>query len=261
MKIQILSDLHREFGTPASFFTKEDIVGDVLVLAGDIDCNPLRLKEYLLTINKVPIFLVLGNHEFYGHNYLTVRKKYRDLLFSPEENLYLLDNREIQLREFSGYSFHGTTLWTKLTDDVVDMSYLQHVMNDYHEIIYYKEGHTELYNRLSPEITSKEHGKNIKFLKKTLLSRSSQKKRIVISHHLPSFQSVPLRFAGNKVNYAYATNLEEMILETMPVLWCHGHTHNSQDYFIGNTRIVCNPYGYFNHEENREFKKHLIIEV
>ena len=30
--------------------------------------------------------------------------------------------------------------------------------------------------------------------------------------------------------------------------WCHGHIHSNSDYYIGETNILCNPYGYANYE-------------
>ena len=29
-----------------------------------------------------------------------------------------------------------------------------------------------------------------------------------------------------------------------PVLWCHGHVHDSFDYKVGNTSVYSNPQGY-----------------
>ncbi len=46
----------------------------------------------------------------------------------------------------------------------------------------------------------------------------------------------------------YATNLEDFILDTSPVAWFHGHSHDAMDYRIGNTRVTSNPRGYLGHE-------------
>jgi Icc-related predicted phosphoesterase len=43
-------------------------------------------------------------------------------------------------------------------------------------------------------------------------------------------------------------------LEHQPRLWIHGHTHESFDYEIGKTRVVCNPRGYASIEENKGFR-------
>ncbi|BEP38497.1 hypothetical protein GmRootV59_54220 (plasmid) [Variovorax sp. V59] len=49
-----------------------------------------------------------------------------------------------------------------------------------------------------------------------------------------------------------------------PVLWVHGHTHDSFDYQVGGRRVACNPRGYMNWHgkfENRDFNPGLVIEV
>jgi predicted phosphodiesterase len=46
-------------------------------------------------------------------------------------------------------------------------------------------------------------------------------------------------------------------------LWIHGHTHDSFDYTVHRTRVVCNPRGYAKAgtNENPRFDPDLIIEV
>ena len=44
-------------------------------------------------------------------------------------------------------------------------------------------------------------------------------------------------------------------------LWVHGHTHDSADYTIGATRVLCNPRGYSGVELNPRFDPNLLVEV
>jgi hypothetical protein len=46
-----------------------------------------------------------------------------------------------------------------------------------------------------------------------------------------------------------------------PALWLHGHVHHSLDYQLFDTRVVCNPRGYFDLELNPLFNPALILEV
>ena len=46
-------------------------------------------------------------------------------------------------------------------------------------------------------------------------------------------------------------------------LWIHGHTHDSFDYFINGTRVVCNPRGYAvdGITENAAFDVDLTVDI
>ena len=53
------------------------------------------------------------------------------------------------------------------------------------------------------------------------------------------------------MNGGYASELSDYILDHPQIkVWCHGHIHYAFDYMIGDTRIVCNPYGYHNSRNN-----------
>jgi hypothetical protein len=47
------------------------------------------------------------------------------------------------------------------------------------------------------------------------------------------------------------------------VLWIHGHTHDSFDYTVGGTRVLCNPRGYAKNgvNENAAFEAGLVVQV
>jgi len=80
----------------------------------------------------------------------------------------------------------------------------------------------------------------------------------VVSHHSPSPRSVPDRFRDDPLSPAFSSDLESLILRHQPDLWIHGHTHDSFDYTIGRTRVICNPKGY-SYEHNHEFVADLVI--
>jgi len=71
---------------------------------------------------------------------------------------------------------------------------------------------------------------------------------------LPSIRSIADRYRADPVSAAFASNMDGFILEHQPRLWIHGHTHESFDYEIGKTRVVCNPRGYASIEENKGFR-------
>gem|GEM_PF-3141118 len=62
MRIQMLSDLHREFG--ATDIPKLD--SDLIILAGDISTKQNSLPWVREFCGTTPTACVCGNHEFYG---------------------------------------------------------------------------------------------------------------------------------------------------------------------------------------------------
>ena len=72
-------------------------------------------------------------------------------------------------------------------------------------------------------------------------SHGTQSKREhMLTHHAPSSQSVPARYARDLLTPAFASNLEMLMNGDRPALWVHGHKHESYDYEVYGTRVVCN---------------------
>ena len=82
---------------------------------------------------------------------------------------------------------------------------------------------------------------------------------VVVTHHAPHPGSIHPRWKGLTLNACFASDLSELIEERRPDLWLHGHMHDSFDYRVAGTRIVCNPKGY--RSENAAFAPRLVVEV
>jgi hypothetical protein len=67
---------------------------------------------------------------------------------------------------------------------------------------------------------------------------------VVVTHHLPSQRCVAPQWAGHPLNPFFVCELDALIQERRPAIWIHGHTHDSVDVRVGETRILCNPFGY-----------------
>ena len=66
----------------------------------------------------------------------------------------------------------------------------------------------------------------------------------------------------SQINNAFATELEDFIIEHKPDYWIYGHSHvNTKDFMIGNTRMRTNQLGYIAHGENIGFKHDAVIEI
>ena len=86
---------------------------------------------------------------------------------------------------------------------------------------------------------------------------------VVITHHAPSRRSIHPRFADSLLNACFVSDAERLLDGSRARLWIHGHTHDSFDYALNGTRVVCNPRGYVKNgvNENPRFDPNLVIEV
>ena len=65
---------------------------------------------------------------------------------------------------------------------------------------------------------------------------------MVVTNHAPHPNSVPAQYVGDSLSPAFASNLEKLMGKAS--LWVHGHVHDSFDYRVNGTRVVCNLRGY-----------------
>jgi len=249
MKILIFSDLHLEFGP----FDPPQTDADIVVLAGDTYPGLKGLEWAKQAFPDKTVLYLLGNHEYYGHAMPKLSNKLRKNALSSHVHILEHDKFEID-----GFKFLGCTLWTdfKLFGNAkIARQEAQLWMNDYDKI------------RVSPQFrklravdTQILHSKSLRWLKSEL--NENPQKTIVITHHAPSRQSLLKAESSDLdlLNAAYASSLDEFIIKSGPLLWIHGHIHESRDYKIGNTRIVSNPRGYYP-DESPSFSREFVVEV
>lgn len=248
MKIQVVSDLHQEFGFLDIFFTGADVV----VLAGDINLGAKGIDWIKSKIVNVPVIYVLGNHEYYKGSYPKTLHTIRNA--AANTNVHVLEDNAVTIDDVT---FHGATLWTDFAlmgDSKINGSICQEKMNDYKMI-----RRDPSYSRLRSIDTYVIHHHSLKWLQSSLASTLTEK-NIVVTHHAPSAKSIPEEFKNDIISSAYASNLESMILQYQPQFWIHGHLHTPAKYEIGNTRVICNPHGYISDPYNG-FEKNLVIEI
>ena len=246
MKLKIFSDLHLEFGSLHLIdeLFKDDV--DYYVIAGDLS-DSRSIIESLSEIDKItnhPVIYVPGNHEYY-HS----QKGYIDSLFEKNEeswkNIIILnDNWYID----DNVVFIGSTGWW---EDGITGYHLK-AMNDFSLIYDIKEN----LNGCKWGIQSR------RYFEKSLKEFSYKDEKVIcISHNMPSTACISKEFIGDALNVCFAMNYDDLLEYYQPNLWICGHTHDSFDMKVFNTRIVCNPYGYFNYQQNKDFDYNLIIEV
>lgn len=156
-----------------------------------------------------------------------------------------------------GVRFQGTTLWTDFklfgeSSREAVMAKCQRGLNDFRLIHYGNLGAfspihaAEIFERDLAWLTAK-------------LDEPFDGKTVVITHHLPSLLSVSARFKDDPCSAAFASNLDHLFGKMD--LWIHGHTHDSVDYTVNGTRVICNPRGYWKRELNPRFIPDLVVEI
>lgn len=274
INIQLLSDLHLEFEKPQVISRKEEFVppalADVLILAGDIQVGTNKEQWFLATLKTHKLVLYFaGNHEYYHNNFVEINKdlpKFVDkvnnlaTLAGYEGILVLLQNEEYI---YEDVRFLGGTLWTSFNNSPTTMLAAEYGMNDFRIIKtnFTDPGSWESSERtFRPQDAQNEHFKTVEFLEQKLAEPTETRATVVATHHGPSMQSVHNKFVNEgDLNYAYASALDDLVEQTD--LWVHGHTHESLDYELGKSRVVCNPRGYVGHAVNHNFNPNLVLEV
>lgn len=248
MKLQILSDIHIEFES----FDPPKVDADVIILAGDIH---IKNKGILWAKEKFPdkpVLYVLGNHEYYGEAYPRYLDKLKNQVI--DTNINILENESI---EISGIKFLCCTLWTDFNlfgNPRISGYEATKMMTDFRRIRV-----NPTYRKLRSIDTVRIHHNSINWLKNEV-EKNTNETLVIITHHAPSQLSIPEYYRENILSPAYASHLDEFVKNSKAKLWVHGHVHTQNDYFIGDTRVVCNPRAYPN-ERNNEFMPGLLIEV
>lgn len=249
MNIQILSDLHLEFGP----MELSDCNADVVVLAGDIHLKTRGVEWALETFKDRPVIMVLGNHEYYGDKYPTLVDKTKAL--TDGSNIKVLENDATTIDDVL---FLGCTLWTdyRLFGDPRLAGYFcQQEITDFKKIRV-----APRYSKLNPVDVLKIHEASLSWIREQLAQNECDK-TVIITHHAPSARSLPDRPPNELTAAAYASKLDSFVESHAINLWIHGHVHNSCNYKIGDTRIVCNPRGYFPEHLNHQFKSDFIVQI
>ncbi|HEY8708828.1 MAG TPA: metallophosphoesterase [Burkholderiaceae bacterium] len=253
MKLNILSDLHLGFGA----FDRPENDADVVILAGDI-ARPREAVGWALRFEK-PVLYVLGNHEFYGSSIDGAADELKRLCAGT--HVHVLDNSEIVIGRVR---FLGTTLWTDFElfgageKKVAAMAEARRLIRDFSRIALAEAADAVF----SPEDSAALFQRHAGWLDGRLAA-AHDGPTVVITHHAPSRKSIHPRFVDSLLNACFVSDAERLIGADRAQLWIHGHTHDSFDYFVNGTRIVCNPRGYAKAgvNENPLFDPDLMIEV
>ena len=274
MKLSFQSDIHTEFDNRSGMYWPKFVNEDVLIIAGDVQVGLGENDVYWFgeLLKDRNVVYILGNHELY-HNDLTELTYITLPLWTAKVNehaeqrgykfkLHSLQNQTVKIGDVN---FIGATLWTDFNKDSEFVKRLgPKLLNDFR---YIRNG----MRTASADDLLAEHKRSKKFITDQLKLLKGEK-NVVITHHLPSYESVDVQYrvkpgdeifarsAENKaMNHFFYSDLDSLVKKS--TLWIHGHTHSSCDYKLGKARVICNPRGYFPSALNSNFVNGLIMEI
>ncbi|KAG6001469.1 hypothetical protein E4U21_004301 [Claviceps maximensis] len=267
-RVQLLSDLHLEIGQQYSSYTFP-VSAPFLLLGGDIgrliDYDGYRqfLEAQVCRYKKV--FLVLGNHEFYGLDYDAGLEEARRLAKEPSlaDGLILLHKTRWDDAD-SALTIVGCTLWSAIPDQVSRL--IESGVNDFQHIggwtaQKHNETHAEEAAWLREQVAHANHTqKQPRQTEQTHQQRASEgnhenggengpSRRLVLvaTHHAPCKDGTSRPCDANSPwSPAFATDLLDQRGWEGVKVWAFGHTHYSTDFRAGrsNVRVVANQRGY-----------------
>lgn len=241
IKFQIMSDLHLEVGQQYATFNIP-AHAPFLILAGDIG----RLIDYTAYLEFLrrqclifqKVFLVLGNHEFFG----TSRANGLRLAGSLENEhelggkLHVLDRIRVDLPD-SNVTVLGCTLHSKIALEAEEV--VAKKIKDFQRI---EDWGVQDHNR--------EHAKDVQWLRDQIENTHrakdhTKRKLIVVTHHAPICHGTSRpKDSENPWSSAFATNLLPEPVFSNVQWWIFGHTHFTTKFRKGQIRLISNQRGY-----------------
>ena len=247
MKLKLLSDLHIEGFLNKNIYKNPDNA-DVLVLAGDINVNATRVFSDLTRFadNFEMVIYVPGNHEWYHNSYEEFDAQLRDKLDILPNVKYLSNNCVV----INGVTFIGTPLWTNFRGNDRYAEEVKGLISDF--------------RWYTPQECKKRGEFAQMWLKDTYENIPGTK--VIVTHWLPAIECISPKFATEvTLNRYFANDMGERIKELSDIpYWFFGHTHDSVDITLGETRLIANPAGYRHRSgyyENPKFSESAIYEL
>ncbi|KAI9813203.1 MAG: hypothetical protein M1832_006375 [Thelocarpon impressellum] len=240
-----MSDLHLELGQQ---YHKFDIPprAPYLILAGDIgrlaDYTPLRDFLFARCEQFTHVFLVLGNHEFFGVSRPEGLRLAEKLENEPrlKQKLSILNRRRVDLQGDAPVTILGCTLQSHVPLEA--QAVVEQKVNDFRRIVDWKVAdhvaeHKMDSGWLRDEITAIRNGEH-----------GSKRRIVVVTHHAPSTRGTS-KPSDEDSPWASAFGTDLLGTDQGSCLddvqwWISGHTHYSTEFSIGTVKLVSNQRGY-----------------
>lgn len=259
------TDLHNEF----SEFSPPK-VGDIdAVLLGGDTSNAKELPTYcemLFDIYQVPAIVILGNHEGYGWEWYGmcdhVKTEFQKLK-DRKKDIHLLNPGVIDIKDTR---IIGATLWSDLNingrDNPVSDLAVQGGLNDYTKISIHQAG---VRRKLNIMDTKSWHQAEKAFIFQEL-QKPFDGKKLVLTHHQPTAQSVHPAYKGTAINPGFASSMDEEVSDSCADFWLYGHGHRVLSYIHERTdgglcKMISNCRGYPSESLYTNFNPTLVIDT
>ncbi len=284
MKIQLLSDLHLEANP--SFVAQPHPDADLLVLAGDVGSYQTRpdggrmaepdwgLRRFSPRAEHaawpVPVLFVPGNHEYDALDFDAAHAELRATC--ARLGITWLE-RETWVH--NGVRFVGTTLWSDydaLADappkrqpapghapDPLTRRLKQRDKALRAADFYLQKMQTQRDGRLFDAAAMREEGLHSQAWLRAALAQPFDGPTVVVTHFAPSLRSADPRYGLTPGTAGFCNALDDLLPHAD--LWLHGHLHCAHDYRVGRCRVVANPLGYAQKDEQAAFQPGLLLSV
>jgi len=231
-----------------------------LILAGDIgslkhsEAYSVFLQRHCETFDRV--FLVLGNHEFYGISREAGLATAESFTTDPnmKGKLILLNRARYDIDDT--LTILGCTLQSSILDS--QRQSVSRALNDFNRIIDW-----------TVDDHNAEHQLDVSWLRSQLEELPSNRRVLVITHHAPSYRktSAP-EHDDSPISSAFCTGILEggewrgWKGKEMVKSWVYGHTHWCADINFSGVRVVSNQRGYFFEQKIRSmFRDDFVLDA
>jgi predicted phosphohydrolase len=233
MKLIWVSDIHLNFLSKTEreqfYYKLKKSKGDYIVISGDIaeSHNVVELVREMEDAVSVPVYFVLGNHDFYGSSVASVKRSVKSMGYLGSKQIVALD---------AYTALVGVDGWGDCRYGDFENSRL--VMNDW---FYIKDLKYPYYEGTLKEKLQELADKDARALKRKVMKAIKEGySKIIIVTHVPPFEECCLH-AGRKSTPSglpfYASKIiGETILplakkhSNIDFLWLSGHTHSRASF-------------------------------
>lgn len=285
MKIQLLSDLHLEANPDFVPVPAPD--ADLLVLAGDIGSYQTRRDGSVMdepdwglqrfsplpqfAAWPAPVVFVPGNHEY---DALDMDQAHTELRAACDRlGIQWLERETLQMQ---GVRLIGTTLWSdfdalgehapsptparhgraaavapKRAPDPLTHRLRQREKAFRAANHYLEKMRGQRHGRLFDAEAMRSLGLDCQAWLRQALAQPFDGTTVVITHFAPTLHSADPRYGLSPGTAGFCNGLDELL--PLADFWLHGHLHCPTDLQVGRCRIVANPLGYHDKNEQAAF--------